>query len=352
MPTRFEKLLSQYDYAFPESAVALEPSVPRDAAKLAVIDPSDGSARFSTFRDIVQFLPPRSVLVLNETKVIPARVEAVKPTGGKVRILYVGAAGKRRFHGLADRPIEVGSTVAVGKAALTVVSRETGDYVFEVTGMAPLTLFKKHGRTPIPPYLKRTKLSEKTLREQYQTVFAKNEGSVAAPTASLHFTKKLLADIKKAGHDIAYVTLHVNMGTFAPLTAQAVAEGRLHEETYRIAPATVRMLMRAKNAGRPIIPVGTTALRTLEAASDERGVLRWPECATRLFISPGYRFAFVDGLVTNFHVPKSSLLMLVAALVGRERLLRLYRTAIQRGFKLFSFGDGMLILPKPKVRRP
>ncbi len=344
MSYAFEKLLAQYDYAFPESAVALEPSVPRDAAKLVVLGPK-GKARYATFRELMEHLPPQSVLVMNQTKVIPARIEAEKPTGGKVRILYVAAAGKKRFHGLADRKVEPGMVLKVGKTAVTVVSRETGDYVFEVAGTAPLALFKKYGTTPIPPYLKHTKLGEKALREKYQTVFAKTEGSVAAPTASLHFTKSLLQRLKKAGHDIVYVTLHVNLGTFAPLTERAVAEGRLHEEPYEIDAKTATLLAKAKQEGRFIVPVGTTALRTLESAADAHGKLRRLHGNTRLFIRPGYRFRFVSGLITNFHVPKSSLLMLVAAMVGRERLLKLYEEAIGKGFRIFSFGDGMLILP-------
>jgi S-adenosylmethionine:tRNA ribosyltransferase-isomerase len=314
---------------------------------LVVLDPK-GMTRYATFHELVQFLPARSVLVLNQTKVIPARIEAEKSTGGKVRILYIAAAGKGRFHGLADRKLEPGMALKVGKSKITVVSRETGDYVFEVKGVAPLAMFKKYGKTPIPPYLKHTKLGEKALREKYQTVFAKTEGSVAAPTASLHFTKQLLKTLKKAGHDIVYVTLHVNLGTFAPLTKEAVAEGRLHEEPYSIDAKTVAFLTKAKKDGRPIITVGTTALRTLEAASDDDGKLRWPVCTTRLFIRPGYHFCFADGLITNFHVPKSSLLMLVAALVGRTRLLKLYKEAIGKGFRIFSFGDGMLILPRKR----
>lgn len=363
-PAAFDKLLAQYDYTYPESAVALEPSEPRDSAKLLVWDAARKSREFSTFSHIGEYLPPRSVLVLNETKVIPARLEVIKSTGGRVRLLYV-APGHRKdeFNALADRPLEPGQVLTVARAsgkipALHVVSREKDGYVFRLSKpvnskpnkgrdrMIPLDVFLKYGLTPIPPYLKRTTLGEKELRDKYQTVFAKQLGSVAAPTASLHFTNALLKKLQAAGHDIAYVTLHVNLGTFAPLTAQALAEGRLHEEAYRIDYRTVAFLERAKKEGRPIIPVGTTALRTLEAASDGRGRIKWPESATRLFIRPGYKFAMADGLITNFHVPRSSLLMLVAALVGRKRLLGLYNRALERGFRIFSFGDGMLLLPK------
>lgn len=354
-PASFERLLAQYDYAYPESAVALAPAEPRDAARLLVDDRRRKLVAYSTFAHLTEFLPPQSVLVLNETKVIPARLEVIKPTGGKVRILFVADEGRGGFRALADRPLESGMTLDLGgrRPRLQVISREKDGYRFEIRGarLRPIALFERYGRTPIPPYLKGTPLGEKALREKYQTVFARQLGSVAAPTASLHFTKRLLARLKTAGHDLAYVTLHVNLGTFAPLTPQAVAEGQLHEEHYEISAKAVALLTRAKREGRPIIAVGTTALRALEAAADARGRLRWPVCETRLFIRPGYRFTFVDGLITNFHVPKSSLLMLVAAFIGRHRLLRLYQSALKRGFRIFSFGDGMLLLPGRAMKK-
>lgn len=346
----FDRLLAQYDYEFPESAVALEPSEPRDAARLLVHDPSRGEPNYSTFAHLVEFLPPRSVLVLNETKVLPARIEVTKPTGGRVRLLYVGDDVRWTFRALADRPIAAGDKFSVGSHRIRSEGRVENGHVFSFVGrkVKPLALFMRYGKTPIPPYLKHTKLDEKMLRVRYQTVFAKRIGSVAAPTASLHFTKPLLRKIHDAGHDIAYVTLHVNLGTFAPLTPGALVEGRLHEERYLIDKKTIAFLSKAKKEGRPIISVGTTALRALESACDGHGKLRWPDCVTRLFIRPGYRFCFVDGLITNFHVPKSSLLMLVSALVGRAKLLALYKDAIAKGFRIFSFGDGMLLLQKKR----
>lgn len=346
----FEKLLAQYDYAFPESAVGLIPAEPRDSARLLAYSRGTGESAYATFRDLPGLLPPKSLLVMNETKVIPARIEAAKPTGGKVRVLYVRDESRGRFRALADRPLKAGDTLSVGRDGLVVEERDSKGYVFSVAKgrVAPLALFMKHGLTPIPPYLKRTPLGEKALRSRYQTVFAKAQGSVAAPTASLHFTKRLIAALKKAGHEIVFVTLHVNLGTFAPLTPEAIATGRLHEEQYEIRAAAVAAIARARKQGRPIIPVGTTALRALESAADARGQLMRLSGATRIFIRPGYRFRVADGLITNFHVPKSSLMMLVAAMVGRERLLALYADAIKRGFRLFSFGDGMLILPHVK----
>lgn len=356
----FDALLNDYDYQYPESAVALAPAVPRDSARLLVLRP-DGTEADDTFRNLLRHLPPKSVLVMNETKVIPARVEATKASGGKVRVLYVrdaaAAAGapsaaKKNFYALADRALDEGSTLTVApRVTFTVVRREGTEWLMKVQGApSPVSAFKKFGRTPIPPYLKATPLKEKSLREKYQTVFAKHEGSVAAPTASLHFTPALLKKIHWAGHSIVKVTLHVGLGTFAPLTPQHVKEGKLHEERFEIPAATAEAIVVAKKQGRPIIAVGTTACRAVESAANAKGALTKRTGKTRLFVTPGYRFRAVNGLITNFHVPKSSLLMLVSAFVGRERLLRAYRGAIARGFRIFSFGDGMLILPQKKAK--
>ncbi len=343
----FEALLKQYDYQFPESAVALAPAVPRDSARLLVLRP-DGSEGDDVFRNLARQLPPKSVLVMNETKVIPARVEAAKASGGKVRVLFVREAGAKRFYALADRMLDEGSTLAVApRVTFKVIRREGAEWLMTAHGAAsPIAAFKKFGRTPIPPYLKATPLKERSLRKKYQTVFARHEGSVAAPTASLHFTPALLKKIRAAGHTIVKVTLHVGLGTFAPLTSRHVAEGKLHEERFEISAATAKALTGAKKQGRPIIAVGTTACRAVESAANARAAITKRSGKTRLFVTPGYHFKIIDGLITNFHVPKSSLLMLVSAFVGRERLLAAYRRAIARGYRIFSFGDGMLILPK------
>jgi len=205
-------------------------------------------------------------------------------------------------------------------------------------------LFDRHGVVPLPPYIKNSPLRGKALSFAYQTIFARARGSIAAPTASLHFTDRLFKKIQARGIAIKFVTLHVNLGTFAPLTEHAVQAKRLHEETYVIDRATADFLTLAKREGRPIVAVGTTVARTLESASDEDGRLSRLRGETDLFICLGYQFKFVDSLVTNFHVPKSSLLMLVAALVGREKLFALYDRAIAERLRLFSFGDGMFIL--------
>lgn len=339
-----EQELSKYDYRHPAKSVALEPASPRDSARLLVLDPSTKRIEHDTFRNLHKRLPPKSLLVLNETKVIPARIEATKPTGGRIRILYVADLGQGKFSALADREVVPGMVLTADrKIQIEVLERLGKEWAMRVIGRKkPLDVFLQLGKMPLPPYLKATKLKESEIRDKYQTVFAKNIGSVAAPTASLHLTPRLLRAIEKAGHEIAYVTLHVNLGTFAPLTEENLLEGRLHEEQYEVPMKTFSAIKRAKKASRPVIAFGTTACRALEASANDQKKKGY----TRLFIRPGYEFKVVSGLITNFHVPKSSLLMLVSALTGRELLMKAYNKAVRAGYRLFSFGDGMMILPK------
>jgi len=375
--SELEKLLARYDYPLREEHIATEPAAPRDSAKLLVYDRATGTTEYDTFRNLGNYLPKGALLIFNDTKVIPARLPATLPTGGKVELLWV-ADGKKEhtFEALSPRTLPIGGTLTLGKMALNVLAKKESIYTLRHSGTR--AAFRKTlmtlGTTPIPPYLKHTSLDEKELREKYQTVFAKRAGSVAAPTASLHFTKRLLAALKRKKFHTAYVTLHVNLGTFAPLTEKNLTEKKLHEEYYEIPPATIAAIQKAKREGRAVIPVGTTALRTLESAaaqtrafsglsqaveprgsagaaapdSDPKKFSDAVRNRTSLFIQEGYRFKIADGLITNFHVPRSSLLMLVSALLGlpgqgRETLLRLYTEAASRSFRFFSFGDGMLI---------
>ncbi|MFA5831109.1 MAG: tRNA preQ1(34) S-adenosylmethionine ribosyltransferase-isomerase QueA [Candidatus Paceibacterota bacterium] len=380
-----EQTLSEYDYPFDPSFIATEPAEPRDSAGLLVYKrPCSAKSYagqgpvFDTFANIGKYLPKGAVLVLNDTKVFPARLHCTKKTGGRVEVFYVGSTnttndelgGRTATDGrndpqvtdddcilaLTNHFLEIGERVFLTpKIWFECLGKE--DKIYTLKPSFPVKdiqkIFKKYGETPIPPYIKNTKLSETQLREKYQTVFAKKIGSVAAPTASLHFTKRLLAKLKKEGIQIEFVTLHVNLGTFAPLTEEALKTGKLHKEWYEVPEKTAKALMKAKKEGRPIIAVGTTAVRTLEQWAElsprglpsgtPRGVLG-EVGETRLFIRPGYAFRFVDGMITNFHVPKSSLLMLVSAFVGREKLFELYGEAMQNDFRFFSFGDGMLLL--------
>jgi len=346
------QLLAQYDYALPEARIAQKPASPRDSSKLLTYDCTLGTISETTFARIGDHLPKNAVLVFNQTKVIPARLRVIKPTGGTARILYVQAiAGLIKV--MSDRKLTVGTDVSIANGLFLTVVRQEEKYYF-LRPSFPLNkldaVLHKHGITPIPPYIKESPLKESELRKKYQTVFAKHAGSVAAPTASLHFTDRLLKKLQKQGVAIKFVTLHVNIGTFAPLTQEHIDTGALHTESYEINKATAAFLNKAKRQGRPVIGVGTTVVRTLESACPEpaegaaqQGELKKLSGETNIFIQEGYRFKFIDGMVTNFHVPQSSLLMLVAALIGKEQLFKLYRLAIKKRYRFFSFGDGMLI---------
>lgn len=341
----FTKLLRQYDYTLPPGQIAQAPARPRDSARLLVYRRQNSQITHDTFRHLAEYLPPRSVIVVNQTKVIPARLPVTRATGGRVRLLVIQWQ-RAPLVALADRPLENGEQLSIdSQHTLTVLSRQGSEYELQLScSIRHLPkLLQQYGTMPLPPYLRHSPLSEKQRREQYQTVFARQAGAVAAPTASLHFTPRLLKQLRAAGHTIVPVTLHVGLGTFAPLTPTQVQRGQLHAEQYQISQAAATTLMAAKKSGRAIIAVGTTVARTLESASDAPGRLSHLSGQTQLFIRPGYRWRLVDGLITNFHVPQSSLLMLVAALVGPE-WKKLYREAMAQQYRFFSFGDGMLII--------
>lgn len=341
----FEKILELYDYEFPEKLIAKKPASPRDGAKLLVYDRETDRDFFDVFRNIDKYLPKKAVLVFNETKVVPARLWPKKSTGGKIQLLYVGKEGELlKF--IVDRRLNVGEKVFLsGKIFLIAERQSEGIYFFRPSFPAEdiLKILDRFGETPIPPYIKNSPLKESELKEKYQTVFAKIKGSVAAPTASLHFTKRLMQKLKSKGFNLVFIVLHVNLGTFAKLTPGQIASSKLHEEYYEINRKTAELLNKAKSNGRPIVAVGTTVVRALESASDAKGRLAKLSGKTDLFIKEGYKFKFIDSIITNFHVPKSSLMMLVSSFTGRTKLLSLYRKAIKAGFRLFSFGDGMLI---------
>jgi S-adenosylmethionine:tRNA ribosyltransferase-isomerase len=337
--------LRQYAYTFPEECIAQAPASPRDAARLLVFDRKKTTTSLDTFRNLARYLPPKSVIVFNRTKVIPARFWCRKESGGKVQVLYI-RHDTQFVYALCNRKLTIGTHILLTPTLRFLVHGRVGtQYILKPSfGMSRMmALLNRYGTTPIPPYIKHSPLSERALRREYQAIFAKTQGSVAAPTASLHFTPRLLASLKKAGHTIFFVTLHVGLGTFAPLTTQQLTRGRLHEECFDIDVRTARALTLAKKSGKPVVAVGTTVARALESASDAKGRLVKLRGMTDIFIREGYVWRFVDSLITNFHVPKSSLMMLVASLVGRARLLKLYRYALSQRMRFFSFGDGMLI---------
>ena len=331
----------------PPAQIAVSPASPRDSARLLAFDRKTGKTDWAVFRDIGKFLPERSVLVLNETKVIPAKMLLTRATGGIVSALVIGSDPITNVvRVMANRKLKAGEFLVLhGKTGFRVLEDDDRFWLLQPT--FPVTELHKQldrfGTMPLPPYIKHSPLSRAALKREYQTVFAKEAGSIAAPTASLHFTKKLLSDLERSGIRIVRLTLHVHLGTFAPLTEEQWKTGVLHTESYAISPQAVKTLESAKAAGDPIIAVGTTVVRTLESASDAQGKIIRPNGDTSLFIREGYAFKMVDALITNFHVPKSSLLMLVSAFAGREKILDLYRHAVDKQFRFFSFGDAMLI---------
>ncbi len=336
--------LLAYDYAFPKELIAQEPAHPRDSARLMVFDRASGETTLDSFTHIDEFLPRNCVLVFNETKVLPARMK-LDIRGKTIEVLCLGTENDV-LRVLAPGALQPGMKATWAGHTLDVLERNGKEAIlkpsFDVTETP--TLLEQHGLTPLPPYIDHSKLSEEERRTEYQTVFAHNTGSVAAPTAGLHFTEELIERIKASGRDVRYVTLHVGLGTFAPLTEEQLTTHTLHEETYFIDDDTAEFLNTAKEEGRPIVAVGTTTVRTLESAAVDGQRITNRYGKTTLFLSPENPPRFVDGLVTNFHVPKSSLLMLVAGFVGRDKLMKLYQKAIAEKLRLFSFGDGMVIL--------
>ncbi len=346
-PSQFQKLLHQYDYSLPPHLIAQEPAKPRTSARLLVYHRNKNQTSFDTFANIADYLPKKAVLVFNQTKVIPARLRVIKSTGGKVELLYLGH-NTQSITVLSNRPLALGAQVHVAQAPrlwLKVMAKHGREYTLRPSFKTSQTvaILRRYGSTPLPPYIKHSRLNERQKRQEYQSVFARAGVSVAAPTASLHFSKQLLSQLRRRGIDIEFITLNVNLGTFAPLEPSQISKKALHAENYTISKKTATAINRAKINGWPVVAVGTTVVRALESAAAGHQ-LKKVSGSTRLFIRPGYRLQIIDGLITNFHVPQSSLLMLVAAITGRKKIFELYHQAIQKNFRFFSFGDGMLIL--------
>ncbi len=342
--------IRDFDYELPPALIAKRPLPERDAARMLVLEAHGLADRF--VRDLPAFARPGDVWVVNDTKVIPARLIGRKPTGGRVEILLleaVGAAGDAaggdlwRAWGRANKPLAPGQRIAIAPDfAVEIVSREGRELIVRLLaddGDASAAL-ERHGHMPLPPYIDRPDGEED--RARYQTVFAARPGAVAAPTAGLHLTPALMAALEAAGARIARVTLHVGPGTFQPVQVEDVGAHRMHEEAFEIPARTADWVNEARARGGRVVAVGTTSLRALEAAA-EGGELAAGAGRTSIFIRPGYRFRIVDALLTNFHLPRSTLLMLVAALAGRERVLAAYRHAIARGYRFYSYGDAMWI---------
>lgn len=335
-----------FDYELPEALIAQFPVEPRDTSRLLTLNKVTGAVEHKAhFYELVEELNEGDVLVFNNTKVIPARLYGHREgSGGKVEVLLLTPCGENRWECLVKpgKKCPVGQVIVFDERLKATVLDKTdfgGRIVeFTVDGIFD-DIIQEIGEMPLPPYI-HEKLEDK---ERYQTVYAKEKGSAAAPTAGLHFTPELLEKIKAKGVELEFVTLHVGLGTFRPVSVESIEDHDMHSEFYSVSPETATRINDAKAKGRRIIAVGTTSVRTLESASTDDGVLQGTSGWTQIFIYPGYTFKMVDALVTNFHLPQSTLLMLISALAGREHCLAAYEEAVREKYRFFSFGDAMFI---------
>ena len=338
--------VKDFDFELPQELIAQDPLKDRSASRLLLLNRKTGEIQHKSFKNIIDYLSPNDCLVLNNTRVLPARlIGAKEKTGGKVEILLLERKEKDLWEvmvkpGKKARP---GDRIVFGdgllKATIEAVVAGGNRYArFEYEGIFEEVL-DQLGEMPLPPYITH-QLEDK---ERYQTVYAKYEGSAAAPTAGLHFTQELLQQIQEKGVTIAYVTLHVGLGTFRPVKVDTIEEHQMHSEYYWIEPEEAKKINEIKAKGGRVIAVGTTSSRTLESSTDENGILKAQKGWTDIFIYPGYSFKMVDALITNFHLPQSTLIMLVSALAGRENIMKAYQEAIEQRYRFFSFGDAMFI---------
>ena len=341
--------VKDFDYELPEELIAQDPLEDRSSSRLMVLDKSTGDVEHRTFKDILEYLRPGDCLVINNTKVIPARLYGVKEgTNAKIELLLLKRKENDIWETLVKpgKKAKPGTRIVFGEGILVgeiidVVEEGNRLIQFHYEGIFE-EILDQLGQMPLPPYITH-QLQDK---ERYQTVYAKYDGSAAAPTAGLHFTKELLEQVKAKGVDIAEVTLHVGLGTFRPVKVENVLDHHMHSEFYMVSREAADKINKAKQSGNRVISVGTTSTRTLESAADDNGYLK--ECSgwTEIFIYPGYQFKVIDGLITNFHLPQSTLVMLVSALAGREHVLDAYKVAVQEKYRFFSFGDAMFITDK------
>ena len=335
---------TDFDYQLPDELIAMYPMPERTTSRLLVLNKASGELEHKHFYDLIDYLNPKDLLVFNHSKVIPARVFGAKPTGGKIEILVERVLDDHRVlaHVRSNKSLKPGAEILLGDVSVEMLSRQ-GD-LFELmfhSSETVLTILDRMGHMPLPPYIKREdELEDKT---RYQTVYAKEKGSVAAPTAGLHFDDSLMNAIKAKGIDLAFLTLHVGAGTFQPVRVDNVLEHKMHAEYIDVPESICEQVRATKARAGRVIAVGTTALRSLESAARD-GALKPTAASTNLFIYPGYVFNVCDGLLTNFHLPQSTLLMLVAAFIGHMEVMALYQEAVLKQYRFFSYGDAMLLL--------
>ena len=338
---------SDFYFDLPPELIAQDPLTDRSASRLLVLDKNTGEIKHEQFRNIINYLNPGDCLVLNDTRVIPARLHGIREeTGAAIEVLLLKRKEKDVWETLVrpGKKVRPGVKLSFGEGllrgeVLEIVEEGNRLIRFQYEGIFEEVL-DRLGEMPLPPYITH-KLEDKN---RYQTVYAKYDGSAAAPTAGLHFTRDLLDEIAQRGVNLAYVTLHVGLGTFRPVKAERITEHHMHSETYQITKEAAEVINRTRKNGGRVICVGPTSCRSLESAAEEDGTLR--ECSgdTEIFIYPGYRFKVLDALITNFHLPESTLVMLVSALAGREKVLRAYGEAVEERYRFFSFGDAMLVI--------
>lgn len=338
---------SDFYFDLPQELIAQDPLEDRSSSRLLVLDRESGKTQHRIFRDIIEYLNPGDCLVVNNTKVIPARLYGSKiGTDAKIEVLLL----KRRENNVWETLVKpgkkcrVGARISFGEGLLIgevidVVDEGNRLIRFEYEGIFE-EILDKLGQMPLPPYIHH-QLKDKN---RYQTVYAKHDGSAAAPTAGLHFTPELLEEIRKKGVHIAHVTLHVGLGTFRPVKVEDVTDHHMHSEFYIVEPEQAELINRVKKEGGKIVAVGTTSCRTLESATDENGILKAGSGWTDIFIYPGYQFKMIDRLITNFHLPESTLMMLVSALAGKDKIMAAYEEAVKERYRFFSFGDAMFIM--------
>lgn len=339
-------LLSEFDYDLPEELIAQTPIEPRNASRLMVLDPQAETIEHAHFYDLKKFLVPGDTLIFNDTRVMPARLIGHRElTGGKVEVFLLRRIDGDTWETLVKpgKKAQIGNVICFSDELSCEIVEHT-DFGGRIVKFRYEGIFEeildRLGETPLPPYI-HEKLADK---ERYQTVYSKEEGSAAAPTAGLHFTREQMQELKEMGVHLGFVTLHVGLGTFRPVNVDKIEEHVMHKEYYCISDETAELIKATKAAGHRVIAVGTTSIRTLESAATAKGEITGKSGWTEIFIYPGYEFKIVDAIITNFHLPKSTLIMLISAFAGREFVLKAYRCAVKEKYRFFSFGDAMLLL--------
>ena len=342
---------ADFSYELPAELIAQVPLPGRSASRLLYCDGAGGELRDLVFTDLPGLLAPGDLLVLNDTRVLPARLHGRKPTGGAVEILLERLTSDHTFlaHARSSKGFRAGSTIELPGGARAEVTGRAGDLFEMKLDRAARDYFTAHGEMPLPPYIDRP--AGEADRDRYQTVYAREPGAVAAPTAGLHFDEELFRALELRGVEVARLTLHVGAGTFQPVRVDDILEHRMHAERLRVDAAVVAAVAAARRRGGRVVAVGTTVVRSLESAA-RGGRLEPVDGETDLFIHPGFRFRVVDAMVTNFHLPESTLLMLVSAFAGRELVLAAYRHAVAAAYRFFSYGDAMFVLPAPGALAP